>query len=126
MALINCPECSNQVSDKAPACPKCGAPIAALVGSAMPATPSPPDDIVTHRRRVYERTLALHTGSRPYSDQEVAVMLSQKKKTSHLLHFVLSIFTFGFWAIMWILIAASNGSVNAKIDKKIAKGKRVQ
>ncbi|MFI4940353.1 MAG: zinc ribbon domain-containing protein, partial [Burkholderiales bacterium] len=28
MALINCDECGNQVSDKAVACPKCGNPIA--------------------------------------------------------------------------------------------------
>ena len=27
MALINCPECGKQVSDKAPACPDCGCPI---------------------------------------------------------------------------------------------------
>lgn len=27
MALINCTECGNEVSDKASACPKCGAPI---------------------------------------------------------------------------------------------------
>ncbi|MBK8896849.1 MAG: zinc-ribbon domain-containing protein [Candidatus Competibacteraceae bacterium] len=26
--LIECPECKNSVSDKAPTCPKCGAPIA--------------------------------------------------------------------------------------------------
>ncbi|MCG5501223.1 zinc-ribbon domain-containing protein [Ectothiorhodospira lacustris] len=30
MALIDCPECGRQVSDKAPTCPGCGAPIAAL------------------------------------------------------------------------------------------------
>ena len=30
MALVNCPDCSNQVSDSAPACPHCGRPIAAL------------------------------------------------------------------------------------------------
>lgn len=29
MALIECPECGREVSDKAPACPGCGAPIAA-------------------------------------------------------------------------------------------------
>jgi len=29
MVLIKCPECSREVSDKAPTCPKCGAPIAA-------------------------------------------------------------------------------------------------
>ena len=27
MALINCPECKNKVSDKANACPHCGFPI---------------------------------------------------------------------------------------------------
>ena len=27
MALIKCPECGNDVSDKAPACPQCGVPI---------------------------------------------------------------------------------------------------
>ena len=29
MALINCPECSIQVSDKATSCPSCGCPISA-------------------------------------------------------------------------------------------------
>ncbi len=28
MALISCPECNNQVSNTAEACPQCGAPIA--------------------------------------------------------------------------------------------------
>ena len=37
MALISCPECSSQVSDKAPACPKCGVPIA-----------STPRDVLIH------------------------------------------------------------------------------
>src|SRR5947209_10966031 len=27
MALVNCPECSNQVSSSAAACPKCGYPL---------------------------------------------------------------------------------------------------
>jgi hypothetical protein len=27
MAMIACPECSTNVSDKAPVCPKCGAPV---------------------------------------------------------------------------------------------------
>ena len=26
MAIINCPECSKEISDKAPACPQCGSP----------------------------------------------------------------------------------------------------
>lgn len=28
MALITCPDCGREVSDRAPACPSCGAPIA--------------------------------------------------------------------------------------------------
>lgn len=31
MALINCPECSHQVSELAPSCPNCGAPIAKIL-----------------------------------------------------------------------------------------------
>ena len=38
MALINCPECSNSVSDKAFACPRCGYPISQ---SAPPQTAEP-------------------------------------------------------------------------------------
>lgn len=41
MALIQCSECGNQVSDKAGACPKCGNPVAkTAVAPSMPATPS--------------------------------------------------------------------------------------
>ena len=29
MALINCPECGKQVSDRAASCPDCGCPISA-------------------------------------------------------------------------------------------------
>lgn len=27
MALIKCPECGKEISDKAPACPNCGIPL---------------------------------------------------------------------------------------------------
>ena len=30
MALIRCPECGKEISDKAEACPNCGYPIAGL------------------------------------------------------------------------------------------------
>ena len=33
MALINCPECGHQVSDKAPTCPSCGVEIAGKITS---------------------------------------------------------------------------------------------
>ncbi|WP_300616849.1 hypothetical protein [Dokdonella sp.] len=34
MALIPCPECRKEVSDKAPSCPNCGCPFAAHGGGA--------------------------------------------------------------------------------------------
>ena len=30
MALVNCPECNNEVSNKAMACPKCGYPLSSV------------------------------------------------------------------------------------------------
>ena len=32
MALLNCPECDNEVSDRAPNCPKCGLPVSEVIG----------------------------------------------------------------------------------------------
>ena len=63
-------------------------------------------------------------GRAPYSDQEVAVMLSKKKKTNHVLHLLLSVVTLGVWVLIWILVAISNSSENSRIDRVIAKGKK--
>lgn len=41
MALISCPECGGQVSDRAPTCPHCGAPIAGVVSAAGVAQEAP-------------------------------------------------------------------------------------
>lgn len=99
MPLIKCHECGKEISDSAASCPGCGAPI----NSSQPKK----GDIV------------------PYTDQEVSVMLTKKKNTSHLLHLVLSIITVGFWVIIWIIVALSNSLENGKIDKRIKKGKKV-
>lgn len=40
MALINCSECNAQISDKAAACIKCGAPIAQANSETTPAPPA--------------------------------------------------------------------------------------
>ena len=99
MALIECHECGKKISDSAASCPGCGAPVRA-------------------KQRKKGDTV-------PYTDQVVAVLLSKKKKTNHVLHLLLSIITVGIWIIIWILVAASNGSVNAGIDKEIRNGKKI-
>lgn len=42
MALISCPECQHQMSDKAPTCPHCGAPMAAPSSPVQPPPSAPP------------------------------------------------------------------------------------
>jgi hypothetical protein len=39
MALIDCQECGKQISDKASACPNCGAPVSAASSQAAPVIP---------------------------------------------------------------------------------------
>ncbi|HYW03696.1 MAG TPA: hypothetical protein VFA86_07100 [Gammaproteobacteria bacterium] len=99
MALIECYECEREISDSAVSCPGCGAPVRA-------------------KRRKKGNTV-------PYTAQEVAVLLSKKRKTSHLLHLLLSIITGGVWIIVWILLAISHSSENARIDRKIRRGKKI-
>ena len=62
MSLINCPECSTQVSDKAASCPSCGCPITShnqsLLGtsaslSSAPTYSHPPTVTVSKSRGVY-------------------------------------------------------------------------
>jgi hypothetical protein len=62
---------------------------------------------------------------RTYADwQEVAVRLSKKKKTSHVLHLLLSVITAGVWVFVWVLCGISNSMENSRIDRQIAKGKK--
>jgi TM2 domain-containing membrane protein YozV len=61
VALIKCPECSTQVSDKAASCPSCGAPIATPspthldmpTSQTSTQTPAPPTTTVSRSRLVY-------------------------------------------------------------------------
>jgi len=55
MALISCPECQTEVSDKAVSCPKCGCPIAslALASQAVPGQASPIVVTTSKSRGVY-------------------------------------------------------------------------
>lgn len=57
------------------------------------------------------------------TNQKIAALklLSQKKRTSHVLHLILSLVTVGFWVPVWLLVALSNSIENARIDRKVAK-----
>lgn len=47
MALIDCPECGGQVSDRAPTCPHCGVPIASSAKAHSGATSTQPPSSTT-------------------------------------------------------------------------------
>ncbi len=48
-------------------------------------------------------------------------LLSKKKKTSHVLHLILSLITAGFWVPVWIIVCISNAIENYKVDRQIDK-----
>jgi len=52
-------------------------------------------------------------------NEQIFILNSQKKQTSHILHLILSIITSGFWVIVWVIVAVSNNSHNNRIQKQI-------
>lgn len=73
--MINCPECGNQISDKATACPNCGCLIAPANGatSLMNAEKDIKDIVTIHG---YEETFAVDTDVKIYKDGELVGSVS--------------------------------------------------
>ena len=69
MALITCPECGREVSDKAPACPHCGVPLTTAVTTPAEAPVSAPR---TEDRSEVEKILTLARQARSNNDNENA------------------------------------------------------
>lgn len=55
------------------------------------------------------------------NDIKAMKLLSQKKKTSHVLHLILTLLTLGFWIPVWIIVTISNSWENSSIDRKVDK-----
>lgn len=47
----------------------------------------------------------------------------EKSETNHILHAIISIFSIGFWLIVWLFIALANGSKRKKLEKMIDESK---
>ena len=58
MALIKCGECGKEISDRAAACPGCGAPIAAPAAQAAPSAPPQTNSKVRVERAGFRWELA--------------------------------------------------------------------
>lgn len=48
-------------------------------------------------------------------------LLSKKKKTSHVLHLILSLVTVGLWIPVWIIVTLSNSIENRRIEREVGK-----
>ncbi len=70
MALIDCPECGSQVSDRAPTCPHCGVPIAlaANAPNATAAAAAPRADAAEQEDANSARAQEAATASPPTSE----------------------------------------------------------
>lgn len=52
---------------------------------------------------------------------EEAKMNIQEQKVSHLLHLILSLCTFGFWVVIWLIITVSASVERNRLKRKIKK-----
>ena len=50
------------------------------------------------------------------------LLISQKPKTSHLLHLVLCFITAGLWVPAWVVIGLVNQQRCTNIDRKVKRG----
>lgn len=46
-------------------------------------------------------------------------MQKQRFRTNHILHLLLSIFTFGFWIPVWLLVTLSNKLERDRLDRRM-------
>jgi hypothetical protein len=110
-----CPKCRHQHPSRdetgllIPQCPACGIYYFKYLNqqSNLPQRPSAELAQIPPPRPVHTDT------ERLLAYQELAT-----HKTNHILHFLLSLATAGFWIIFWFLISASNTGERNKIRKK--------
>ena len=106
VALITCPECRGEVSDKAAACPRCGYPI--MPTQMPPAAPAPVDPSGVLDQKLNEAAvMARQRGGRMVVDSRSSTeaVFTFIKTPNHALHGILTLFTAGLWGIVWLIVA---------------------
>lgn len=73
MALISCPECSKEISDKAAACPQCGYPIA---NNTEPKLPETVECLDCHKNVPFDDQVCPHCGL--FNSQKYAILEALK------------------------------------------------
>ena len=52
-------------------------------------------------------------------NEKLFVLTTQKMKTNHILHVIMTVLTGGLWLIVWGITMRSNDTHNKRIDKQI-------
>ena len=52
-------------------------------------------------------------------NEKLFVLTTQKKKTNHILHVIMTVLTGGLWLLVWGITMRSKDSRNRKLDKQI-------
>jgi hypothetical protein len=81
--------------------------------------PAPPSmDEESRRQRLEQRIQQYLTqGYRIEVRTEYSASMVKGKRINHLLHLVLTLVTFGFWVVVWILLAIFGGEKRAYISE---------
>ena len=53
------------------------------------------------------------------NEYQLQLLLAKRKRTSHVLHLLLSLLTLGLWVPVWLLVALSNANENRKVDREL-------
>ncbi|MCP1474819.1 hypothetical protein ABIA54_001091 [Pseudomonas sp. EB276 TE3739] len=53
-------------------------------------------------------------------NEKLFVLTTQKKKTNHILHIIMTVLTGGLWLLVWGITMRSNDAHNRKIDWQIS------
>lgn len=130
MALIACPECNREISDKAPSCPHCGMPLSdsgpvRSFGDLWAATP-PPQAVeeaqalgAERRREILAQAIACRLAApeawRVEQQMDAYAILVRGKPVNHVLHLLLTLLTAGLWLFVWIPLWALGGETRYRL-----------
>ena len=89
-------------------CTECGA---ASTDSAAKPLRAAERKTLEERRAILAQVVMRATalGARIESQSDTMAVLVEGKSVNHILHLILTIVTFGFWAIVWIILAITGG-----------------
>jgi TM2 domain-containing membrane protein YozV len=120
MALISCAECSKEISDKAAACPHCGAPVASVAQSgptfAAPASQPQTQLVKSAKSRGIYIILGLFfglLGIHNFYAGRLGVGVAQLLVTCILGWFVVGIFITAIWVLIELFTVTEDGAGDA-------------